>query len=206
MTKTGGHAQRPNPADVEAREELILGQPQRIKPLTDMSDEMRAMVAPPRGYGSEIPEMFAILLRNPELLRVFRPMGSHFIVDGLLPPRDRELAILRTGWLCQSPFEWAEHVAIGKQVGLATEEIERVTEGPVALGWNDYDRALLRAVDELMTDAMISDATWEILATKLEDEQLIEIPLLVGTYQGIAYLVNSLRMRLREGYRGLSAR
>jgi alkylhydroperoxidase family enzyme len=128
------------------------------------------------------------------------------LYGGALAARDRELIILRTGWLCKAPYEWGEHVRIGKRVGLTAEEIERVRTGSTALGWDENDRAILSAVEQLRENAMISDETWAVLARRLDERQLIELPILVGQYQGLAYLQNALRLRLIAGNPGLSAR
>jgi alkylhydroperoxidase family enzyme len=128
------------------------------------------------------------------------------LYGGKLSPRDRELVVLRIGWLCKAPYEWGEHVKIGKRVGLTQEEIERATRGSTAPGWGEDDRAIVRAAEELHQDAMIADETWEVLSRRLDEQQLIELPLLVGQYQGLAYLQNALRLRLIPGNPGLSAR
>ena len=155
---------------------------------------------------AELPEMLATLVRHPELFRHHVETGILLLSRGALSPRDRELAVLRIGWLCQAPYEWGEHVQIGKRVGLSEEEIERLIRGSAAPGWSDRDRAIVRAVEELHRDAMISDATWEILARDLDDQQLIEFVMLVGHYQTVAYYQNALRIRLRDANHGLSAR
>jgi alkylhydroperoxidase family enzyme len=198
------------PDQIKAREADIMGKPLRIEPVPDasISDEVRELLGPPKGYGTpgELPVQFRILLHHPELLEIYRPMGSFFIVQGKLAARDRELLILRNAWICQAPYEWGEHVAIGKRIGLTSEEIERVTQGPDAPGWTEHERALLVAVAELHKSAMISDATWNVLAQTLDEAQLLEVPLLVGQYQGTAYLQNALRLPLRAGNPGLAAR
>ena len=74
--------------------------------------------------------------------------------------RDREILILRIGWLCRAEYEWAQHVRLGKTAGLSDDDIRRIAEGPTAAGLTDHDRLLLQAVDELRDDAMIGDATW----------------------------------------------
>lgn len=86
----------------------------------------------PRGYAIHgvLPANYAILLHTPEFLRHYRPLGNHLLVDGVLAPRDRELAILRVGWLSKVPYVWGEHVTIGKKCGLTSADIERVIEGP----------------------------------------------------------------------------
>jgi hypothetical protein len=53
---------------------------------------------------------------------------------------------------------------------------------------------------------MISDATWRTLAKRLDERQLIELPIVVGQYQTVAYYQNSLRLRLHTGNLGLMAR
>ena len=120
--------------------------------------------------------------------------------------RDRELVILRTGWLCRAPFEWGEHVRIGRQLGLTGEEIERVIEGSTAGGWSEHERALLAATEELHAGAMISDATWEVLSRSMSDTQLFELAVLVGQFTTVAYWQNALRLPLGEGNAGLAAR
>jgi 4-carboxymuconolactone decarboxylase len=198
------------PDQIKAREADIFGKPLRIEPIPDdqISAEVHELLGPPKGYGTpgELPVQFRIMLKHPELLETYRPMGSFFIVQGKLPPRDRELLILRNAWICQAPYEWGEHVAIGKRIGLTSEEIERVTQGPDAPGWSEHDRALLNAVAELHASAMIGDATWTILAHTLDDAQMLEVPLIVGQYQGTAYLQNALRLPLRPDNPGLAAR
>jgi 4-carboxymuconolactone decarboxylase len=206
-------ATEPQPAfDMHAREALILGKPPRIPPLkpSELTKEAsesaaalrRAASAPP---SDEVTEFTATMLRHPELYRRHTELAFQ-LYGGTLTPRDRELAILRTGWLCKAPYEWGEHVKIGKRVGLTPEEIERATRGSTAAGWSEHDRTIIRATEELLDDAMISDETWAVLARTLNEKQLIELPLVIGQYQGLAYLQNALRLRLIPGNPGLSSR
>jgi alkylhydroperoxidase family enzyme len=131
---------------------------------------------------------------------------ANYLFRGSLPVRDRELAILRAAWLCKAPFEWGEHVKIFKRLGRGTEaEVLRVRQGGDAPGWTDHEAAVIRAVDEFLTDAMISDPTWAVLARGWSEPQLLEFPILVGQYLGVAFLQNSIRVRLMPGNPGLTA-
>jgi 4-carboxymuconolactone decarboxylase len=198
--------------DTRAREALILGQPPRVPPLKpselgkEASETALALrKAASGGSSDEVTEFTATMLRHPALYRCHVALGIQ-LYGGALAPRDRELAVLRIAWLCKAPFEWGEHVKIGKRVGVTPEEIERVIRGSAASGWNEDDRAVIRAVEELIDDAMISDETWAILSRRLDEKQLIELPLLIGNYVALAYFQNSLRLRLIPGNPGLSAR
>jgi len=155
---------------------------------------------------SQLPEIVRTMLRHAELFAVHTDVGLHLLARGALSLRDRELAVLRIAWLCQAPYEWGEHVMVGKRFGLTSDDIARVTDGPDAGGLDEHESAILRAVDELHGDAMISDATWGTLAKRLDERQLIELPIIVGQYQTVTYYQNSLRLRLHTGNLGLKAR
>lgn len=199
--------------NIDARMEEIAGKPQRIEPLADedLTPEGRELCARIRksfnaSATDELPEVFATMLKHPGLYRVQMEMGIELVANGKLPARDRELAVLRNAWLCGAPYEWGEHVDIGKRVGLTTEEIEAVTEGSKAEGWNEHERAVLRAVDELHMHKAITDETWAVLAASWDEQQLMEFPVLVGQYISTALLQNALRMRLAPDNPGLGYR
>ena len=197
--------------DIDAREAEIIGKPQRISGLTadEFDSDATALVVRIRqslGLGTaKIPEVFGLMLRHPGLFRCQIEMGIQ-LFKGVISPRERELAILRVGWWCRAPFEWGEHVDIAKRLGVTSEEIERIKHGSSAPGWSDHDRAILRGVEELLGNQMISDATWEALAQSWTERQLIEFPMMVGQYFATALQQNSLRVRLANENLGLRQR
>jgi alkylhydroperoxidase family enzyme len=184
----------------------VAGRQQEL--LTDMMSDHAAGVASESmaSHFKNLPEIMRTMLRHPDLFARQMELGLQLLSRGALHPRDRELVILRVGWLCRAPYEWGEHVHIAKTVGITSEEIERVTLGSGAPGWNEHEQGLLLATEELRETAMISDATWSTLAKRLDQRQLIELPIVVGQYQTVAYYQNSLRLRLHEGNSGLNAR
>ena len=153
-----------------------------------------------------LPEIVRTLLHHSSLFSVHTDVGVHLHASGTLERRDRELAVLRIAWLCQAPYEWGEHVMVARRFGFTGEDIRRVIEGPDAEGFDRHERAVVSAVDELYDNAMISDATWAILSERFNEQQLIELPIVIGHYQATAYYQNSLRLRLHAGNIGLKAR
>ena len=147
--------------------------------------------------------IFSTLARHTDLFRAWLPFGGFLLGGGVLPARERELLILRTGWNCSSPYEWGQHVRIAESLGIEREEIERVAAGPDAAGWSPGEATLLRAADELHENAKISDGTWERLAETYDERGLIEIAMLVGHYHMVAFALNSLEVELDEGLEGL---
>jgi 4-carboxymuconolactone decarboxylase len=142
--------------------------------------------------------IFRTLAHYPKLLKRWLVFGNHILGKSSLSPRDRELVILRVGWLCQAEYEWGQHVLIGEKAGLLSDEILRITVGPSAAEWGERDRALLTATDELHGDAFISDATWQKLATEFDTRQLMDLIFTVGQYNLVSMALNSLGVQLDE--------
>jgi alkylhydroperoxidase family enzyme len=128
---------------------------------------------------------------------------GYFVRNATIPTRHRELLILRTAWLSRGDYIWGRHNLIGQGAGLTVEQIARVTEGPDAAGWEDFDRALLQAADELHMSRFISRPTWDALAERYTDEQLREVVLIVGNYTQLAMFQNTLGALLEPGVEGL---
>lgn len=125
-------------------------------------------------------------------------MASHVTYDSSLPPRDKEILILRIAWLCGAKYEWDHHVLVGKRVGLSSDEIDRIKIGSEAQGWNLFDSALLRAVDELYTNTFLSKGTWRVLTERYNLNQLMDVTFVVGAYNMLAMFLNSFGVQTED--------
>ena len=161
----------------------------RLAPLTDA--EIDPEVRERFGKGPML-NIFRTLAHHPKLMKRWLVFGNHVLAHSSLAPREREIAILRIGWLCRAGYEWGQHVVIARQSGVTDAEIERIADGPDAAAWSDADRALLRAVDELRADAFITDATWAALGKHFTKEQVLDLIFAVGQYQLVSMALNSL--------------
>ena len=170
----------------------------RIAPLTDaeFSDEQKELLAP---MGGRILNIFRTLVREPKAMRGFLAWGNYVLSRrNALPEREREIVILRTGYLCKSGYEWTQHVVIAKRAGLSDDEIARIKKGADA-GWNAADAALIRASDELHQDQFVSDATWTALGQHLTQKQCMDVVFTVGQYTQVSMILNSFGVQLDTG-------
>ena len=198
--------------DIAARQAHVVGDEPRIAAIPndeidEQSWELVRRIRASTGAGpiAIMPEYMRTAAKHPAIFRCQMEMGTA-IFQGRITPRERELAVLRCGWLCRAPFEWGEHIDIGKRYGLTAEEIERVTQGSSAPGWSAHEAAILRGVEELIGDQALSDETWETLAKTWDEQQLFEFPMMVGQYVATAFVQNSLRIRLADDNPGLAHR
>jgi alkylhydroperoxidase family enzyme len=174
----------------------------RIVPTTssDWDDDSRPIVERTAAFNDgEVMNVIATVARHPKLLKRWTVFGNHILGGSTLPARERELVILRTGFVASSPYEWVQHVKIARQAGCTDEEIERVMSGPDHPDWSDTDRALLEATDELMADRFISDQVWGALRSKWSEQQCMDLVFTVGQYCLVSMALNTFGVQIEDG-------
>ncbi len=140
-----------------------------------------------------------VMLNHPAATKAFLGFNNHVSIKSSLSKRIRELLILRISWLRRSEYEFIQHTVLGLRAGLSETEIERLQYGPDAAGWDPVDADLVRAADELMADACISDATFARLSKNFSTEQIIDMIYAVGCYEIAAMMFKTLGAQLEEG-------
>jgi 4-carboxymuconolactone decarboxylase len=170
----------------------------RLTPLdpSEWNDDQRELLT--RGNPPRVLNVFATLVRHQDLYRRWMPFANHVLFKSSLPAREREMAILRIGWLCRSGYEFHQHTRIGKASGLSDEEIERLKSTPGAAGWSEAESALLQAVDDLHGDQFISDATWQHLSKHYDTNQVIDLVFAVGQYTLVSMALNSFGVQIER--------
>lgn len=173
----------------------------RLRPTTDAewTPEQAALMAPLVERGADF-NIFRTMVRDPEAFRAFMAWGNYILSrKNGLPAREREIAILRIGWLCRAGYEWGQHLVIGKRSGLVDAEIEAIKAGEKGAGWSDADRAILAACDELHHDRFITDPTWVRLAAHFDQKQCADLVYTVGQYTQVSMLLNSFGVQPDAG-------
>jgi 4-carboxymuconolactone decarboxylase len=115
--------------------------------------------------------------------------------DAKLSVEYRELLILRVAWRTRSGYEWAQHNRMGAEAGLTAPQLEAIAEGPAAAVWTPLERTLLTAVDEMIDDHAVGDATWASLASHFEPAEIFELLFVVGGYLCLAAVLNSIGLQ-----------
>ncbi|HZC15174.1 MAG TPA: carboxymuconolactone decarboxylase family protein [Caulobacteraceae bacterium] len=180
---------------------MRLSQP-RIAPIAvdDLTDDQREALATVMRDGRKPLNIFATLAHAPKALTRFLQWGDYVLSRrNSLTARDREIVILRVGFLCKSGYEFTQHKAIGLREGLREHEIEAIKEGASSINWNPAEAALLRASDELVFDHFVSDATWEKLTEHFDVKQCMDVVFTAGQYTQVSMMLNSFGVQLDPG-------
>lgn len=170
-------------------------------PITDDSqwdDDSRPLLQAIERNSGRVLNVFRTVANHPKLLKRWLVFGNHVLGGSTLPPRERELIILRTGYLCNSGYEWAQHASIGRAAGLTDDEIIRIGDDTPAPGWSVADQALIDATDQLVADKFIDDRTWAALAQTWNRQQLMDIVFTVGQYTLVSMALNTFGVQIED--------
>jgi alkylhydroperoxidase family enzyme len=161
--------------------------------------ELLSRLDPVRGSDTTVLNVMGTLAQHPELLRRWLGFATYLLNDSTLEPRLRELVVLRVGWRCRSPYEWGQHVHVGRRAGVTDEDLHRLTIGPAGEGWSAGEAAALRAADELIDRHSIGDETWQGLEQHFTTQQTLDLVFLVGQYQLVSAALNACRVERDDG-------
>lgn len=171
-----------------------------------MTDAVRIAPVEPENFTDEQAQLIGnwkhlvfsrVIVNNPKMYRSFLPHIEAVIAHTSLPPRDRQVLVLRTLAICNDTYEMAHHVTISRNADISEAEIAAFQSGAGEC-LTDFDRVLLSAADELERDQFISNVTWAALADRYSTQQLMEVVFVAGCYQTMAMLTKTFGIQLEN--------
>ena len=141
--------------------------------------------------GSDQNPVLWTFAHNPKLADLFSALNIHLLSTTSLPLRERQIAIMRTAWICDARYMWSSHLRTSLRRGLEPELF-----GPLKVGASDpyfteFERIVIHATEDLVKDRLVSDANWKALAAQWSNKQLLDFLFTVGTYVCIAGVMRS---------------
>jgi alkylhydroperoxidase family enzyme len=111
-----------------------------------------------------------------------------------LEPRFRELAILRTAIVGDCKFEYSQHLKVARAVGIPDAKINALKSWTTSEHFDQAERAVMAAADELIGRNLVEDATFAALKHHFSDEQIVELFMVIATYRMHGLLVRALHL------------
>jgi alkylhydroperoxidase family enzyme len=164
----------------------------RIQPLPDAqwNDAQKQLVAKYARNG-RADNALKTLLHLPELVDGVMPYTNYLLDESSLPPRQRQLLVLRAAWLCGNQPLWATHVAAARSAGMTAAEIRRIAQGPDTAGWDPFEATLLRLADQLYRNSSVTGATWQALSATYTMFNLMDAVETVNHFIVLSMVYNS---------------
>ncbi len=143
------------------------------------------------------------LAHSPGAARAFLGLGKFIRFQSRLDPRLREMAILQVGYLARSPYEYSQHVKIGRDYGVSNADIEAIAAESAgrATSLDPPAKAALRAAREMTLGPALTDETFSALQQHFDHERLTDLIVTIAFYNGVVRLLAALEIDVEESYR-----
>jgi 4-carboxymuconolactone decarboxylase len=177
--------------------------PPRMPPLTSETSTVEAKEMFDRWRsgpfkGSDQNPVLLTFAHNPKLADLFSALNIHLLSTTSLPLRERQIAIMRTAWICDARYMWSSHLRTSLRLGLEPKLFGALQVGALDPYFTQFERTVIHATEDLVRDRLISDANWKALAAEWSNKQLLDFMFTVGTYVCIAAVMRSTGVQREE--------
>ena len=135
---------------------------------------------------------------HPALANAFSPLNIHLLTNNSLPVKQRQIAIMRTAWICNATYMWSSHLRTSVRAGLSPEMYGPIQNGADDPYFTEFERTVIRATEELVRHHYISEANWQRLGKEWNKQQLLDFMFTVGCYGMVAGVMNSAGVERQE--------
>lgn len=167
----------------------------RVRPDHKLTIRIAKLVTRGRAFN-----FLRVLAINPRLVYSYLIWNSRMMPRGKLTRKQTEAVIIRTAWLCRSEYEWTQHHAMGRSVGLTREQVDAAGPEPESELFDPLIRLLLAGVPELLERHQLTDETYAALRAELPPKLILEYTMLVGTYAALAGSLNTFGAPLEDAW------
>ncbi len=147
--------------------------------------------------------IFRVLLHRPKTAKAISDLLLSLLFESEIGHRRRELIIMRIGWVTGSEYEWTQHWPLAQEMfECRAAELLALRDWTNADCFDDTDRAVLTATDELLETGALADPTWQACFRALGRDAAIDMVTAIGTWLLISKVARGLRIPLEEGVEG----
>src|SRR6478752_9293612 len=159
--------------------------------LSGLIDTFRA------GRRGRLINIYRMLLNSPALAESWFNHSNAVRWKTTLPGRLREIVIIRMGHLAQCEYVLRQHVpSLALADGLSLEECDALADWRASKFFSASERAVLAYADTMTRDITVPDAVFAEVKRHFNDREIVELTVLIGTYNMNARVVQALQLDL----------
>lgn len=139
-----------------------------------------------------------MMSHNPKLMEAYSKLGTTILLKGELDPILREAVILRIGQLCQSDYEWHQHVSVARAVGMGATMLQAIEDMQFETLPEKVALAV-RIAEEIHRDTCAGKDTMRQATALFSPPELVELCIVAGYYIMTAGYLRSMEIEIEEG-------
>src|SRR5579871_1512903 len=161
----------------------------------EVGPDLQALFDKAFAQRGNVPNMFRVMAHRPE---IFATMQAHFsavLNTGTVPTKLKELIIVRTSQLNQTPYCLASHTKLARNLGWTDDQLAHLGEWPGRSDFTPAEKAALRLAETVTRDAhTLDDEQFRELRTYYSEGEIVELLCAIGLFNYFNRFNDALRM------------
>jgi alkylhydroperoxidase family enzyme len=142
--------------------------------------------------------VFRMVAGLPESFRPFLQLGGSLLGDKQIDARIREIVILRVAHVTQAQYEWAQHVQLGRNVGVSEAEIGAIQSDDAEGVLGPEEALASRVATEISRDVRLSDEALQELIDRYGTRSACSLILCASYYNMVSRFLESTRVPIED--------
>lgn len=173
---------------------------------SELAPEIAALYDKVFALRGNVPNMFRVMAHRPE---IFATMQAHFaavLTTGTVPTRLKELIIVRTSQVNETPYCLASHTILARNLGWTDDQLCHLADWPSRDDFSAAEKAALRLAETVTRNAnAVTDAQFAELRVFYSEGEIVELLCAIGLFNYFNRFNNALKMEpTKPGEGGLS--
>ena len=174
---------------------------------SEVTPDLAALFDKAFAQRGNVPNMFRVMAHRPE---IFATMQAHFgavLNTGTVSTKLKELIIVRTSQVNETPYCLASHTILAKALGWSDEQLAHLAEWSKRDDFTPAEKAALRLAETVTRDAhAVSDEQFAELRRFYSEGEIVELLCAIGLFNYFNRFNNALKMEpTRPGEGGCAA-
>ncbi len=163
---------------------------------SQVSNEINAIFDRIYAERGKVPNMFRVMAHRPEIFATIEAHLTAVLRTGTVPPRLKELIIVRTSQLNQTPYCLASHTRAAKNLGWSDEQLTQLADWPHRGDFTPAEKAALHLAETVTRDAhAVTDEQFAELCVYYSEGEIVEILCAIGLFNYFNRFNDALQMR-----------
>ncbi|HEY1647338.1 MAG TPA: carboxymuconolactone decarboxylase family protein [Terracidiphilus sp.] len=162
---------------------------------SEVGAEMGALYDKAFAQRGNVPNMFRVMAHRPE---IFATMQAHFgavLNTGTVPTKLKELIIVRTSQVNETPYCLASHTILARNLGWTDDQLAHLAEWRERADFTAAEKAALRLAETMTRDAhAVTDEQFAELRGFYSEGEVVELMCAIGLFNYFNRFNNALKM------------
>lgn len=175
----------------------------RLRTAADTSGTVSRVLGKLEDNGRSL-DIVAAVANWPQGFRPFVTMADALMFQGVLPPADREIAVLQIAATLNLTYEWNEHLPMARSAGVNDQQIDAISRATwhtdASGAFSEEQLTVLEMVDVLAETGKLPESVWSAGCARLGQDRALEVVMAFAWWGGfIRVIIEGLLPHTRPG-------